>query len=634
MSSMPHVKDWEHFTFGYSVLGRQIARVVHPVRGINIGQDGNGRLLPSSSSQSLCSDSRDDDSRCSVCNPGHLAQNKFASILLDETRRMGQLIDGTNIYHGESVHSVMENYDEDNSYLKVQTSARQIKAKYVVVAEGSLSRTRQQHGGVMAGNPEMQHLINVHFRTNANLSKRLMERMETVGMLHFVFNEALVGAFVCHNLEDGEWVLQIPYFPPYQEAVDFTEQKVRQMVKAGLTGGSDDTDNSINHIDILSIKPWTMSSTVAQRYLIGKKKRIILAGDAAHAFPPAGGFGMNTGIQDAHNLAWRLAKTIEEETEEQSTSNPSHLELYESERRPIASQNAALSVRNYNRTLDVAKACYLNADHPSLLKYVMESPPFSFSPLSIRQKTFGTAVTTAMMPLSNLAKDGNIYGGHIVRNVRNILQSSGGLPLLFPRFEIGFSYDASQSLDDNDDTAGYQPKIAVGFRLPHVDVEIMSGPSRVQNASMRRMKDDVTAITTTLTDVEAQVNERWDSSMRPKHSVIMSCPFPSNEIVSQVKKWIRSQWGEHIHASMNEFELYFDRCTAMTRVESLTRSVKQDSDIEGQCILFDSNADFRMLQDNYENIENERHSFLALLVRPDGHIQDIKRFTSDSLHSD
>jgi 2-polyprenyl-6-methoxyphenol hydroxylase-like FAD-dependent oxidoreductase len=35
--------------------------------------------------------------------------------------------------------------------------------------------------------------------------------------------------------------------------------------------------------------------------------RVFLAGDAAHRFPPAGGFGMNTGVQDAHNLAWKLA---------------------------------------------------------------------------------------------------------------------------------------------------------------------------------------------------------------------------------------------------------------------------------------------------------------------------------------
>jgi 2-polyprenyl-6-methoxyphenol hydroxylase-like FAD-dependent oxidoreductase len=39
----------------------------------------------------------------------------------------------------------------------------------------------------------------------------------------------------------------------------------------------------------------------------GAYGNVFLVGDAAHRFPPAGGFGMNTGIQDAHNLAWKLA---------------------------------------------------------------------------------------------------------------------------------------------------------------------------------------------------------------------------------------------------------------------------------------------------------------------------------------
>jgi FAD binding domain len=38
--------------------------------------------------------------------------------------------------------------------------------------------------------------------------------------------------------------------------------------------------------------------------------RVFLAGDAAHRFPPAGGFGMNTGVQDVHNLAWKLAAVL------------------------------------------------------------------------------------------------------------------------------------------------------------------------------------------------------------------------------------------------------------------------------------------------------------------------------------
>ena len=53
-----------------------------------------------------------------------------------------------------------------------------------------------------------------------------------------------------------------------------------------------------------TVSPWHMTAQVAERYRAG---RIFLVGDAAHRFPPTGGLGLNTGVQDAHNLAWKLA---------------------------------------------------------------------------------------------------------------------------------------------------------------------------------------------------------------------------------------------------------------------------------------------------------------------------------------
>ncbi|MET9264245.1 FAD-dependent oxidoreductase [Amycolatopsis sp. NPDC004079] len=67
---------------------------------------------------------------------------------------------------------------------------------------------------------------------------------------------------------------------------------------------------------------WRSNTRLADRYREG---RVFLAGDAAHVHSPAGGQGMNTGIQDAHNLGWKLA-----------TGAPGLLDTYESERRPIA----------------------------------------------------------------------------------------------------------------------------------------------------------------------------------------------------------------------------------------------------------------------------------------------------------
>jgi len=319
----------------------------------------------------------------------------------------------------------------------------------------------------------MQNLINIHFRTNSQLSNMLMKGSDQA-MLHFVYNSQLVGAFVCHDGRKGEWVLQVPFFPPYQTMDDFSIDKVRDMIWAGL-GVVDSHAAKECDFDVLSIRPWTMSSLVAQRY-VNKSNNMILVGDAAHAFPPAGGFGMNTGLQDAHNLAWRLAFLLQHSSNHCMAN--SILAKYESDRKPIATQNAALSVRNYNRTLRIAKACYLDAQHPALLTTVLGSPPMSLLPLETRQDMFRRLVRVAMMPLSSLASlKSSLHANHIERNVRSILESGGSLPLVFPKYEIGFSYehDAAQSKkeDASDDTKGYYPRMKVGHRLPHVILEVL-----------------------------------------------------------------------------------------------------------------------------------------------------------------
>jgi hypothetical protein len=78
-------------------------------------------------------------------------------------------------------------------------------------------------------------------------------------------------------------------------------------------------------VKILGIDPWVAAAEVAERYRVG---RVFLAGDAAHHMPPTGGFGLNTGVQDAHNLAWKLAAVLE------GWACPDLLDTYEVERRP------------------------------------------------------------------------------------------------------------------------------------------------------------------------------------------------------------------------------------------------------------------------------------------------------------
>ncbi len=88
-------------------------------------------------------------------------------------------------------------------------------------------------------------------------------------------------------------------------------------------------------IEFLGHKSWTAGQAlVADRFGAG---RIVLAGDAAHLFTPTGGFGMNTGVDDAANLAWKIAALIG------GWGGPNLLASYETERRPIAFRNTGMA---------------------------------------------------------------------------------------------------------------------------------------------------------------------------------------------------------------------------------------------------------------------------------------------------
>jgi hypothetical protein len=81
---------------------------------------------------------------------------------------------------------------------------------------------------------------------------------------------------------------------------------------------------------------------MVDRYRVG---RVFLAGDAAHVHSPAGGQGMNTGIQDAVNLGWKLAHVV-------AGADPALLDTYEAERLPVAADVLGLSTRLISRGFD------------------------------------------------------------------------------------------------------------------------------------------------------------------------------------------------------------------------------------------------------------------------------------------
>jgi putative polyketide hydroxylase len=108
---------------------------------------------------------------------------------------------------------------------------------------------------------------------------------------------------------------------------DFPEGRVSELVReaAGLPDVAVSLRPQIPGTDVKMLG-FAIGAQVAQQYRVG---RIFLVGDAAHIVPPTGGLGANTGIQDAHNLAWKLAAVI------QGEAGPALLDTYHDERRPV-----------------------------------------------------------------------------------------------------------------------------------------------------------------------------------------------------------------------------------------------------------------------------------------------------------
>uniref|UniRef100_A0AAV1T588 FAD-binding domain-containing protein n=1 Tax=Peronospora matthiolae TaxID=2874970 RepID=A0AAV1T588_9STRA len=361
---------------------------------------------------------------------------------------------------------------------------------YVIGADGAHSLVRQLCGIDMVGSCNLQSIANVHF-TSKVLSKAARENP---AMLYFVFNKDVVGILIAHDLNRGEWVFQIPFFPP-QESIpwDFSIAQCKEIIRCVLPKNVKVSDNDIN---ILSAGQWRMGARVAKQYDAGKQ-RVFLVGDAAHQFPPAGGFGMNTGLQDAHNLVWKLALAIQMNSEHSSAGrvdSQALLQSYGRERLQIAKINTQVSLRNVARIMKIPQALHVSHDHAQMLAKFINSAPMQLLPLRAQREIAQRIMRVGKMPLGLLdeAEDvdgpGSMLGSRMRASVQDIVTHRKSIGMLFYHFDIGFSYDACSwaarakrlmedtALDQsaefrtengvNDDTT-YSPTVCVGERFPH-----------------------------------------------------------------------------------------------------------------------------------------------------------------------
>ncbi|MFL1428175.1 MULTISPECIES: FAD-dependent monooxygenase, partial [unclassified Nocardiopsis] len=253
----------------------------------------------------------------SPTSPVTVDQNEVERVLLRNV-----LADGHELLSRTEVESLTEAPGGVRAELVDRETGRRtaLVARYVIAADGHRSRTRDALGIGTSGIGNLCRYVNIPF--TCDLSDALNGRSVALAYLDRPARNTMLTRL------DGpdRWILMVPLDP--DGAPPLTGERCADLVRAAV--GSESVDPVIldDFLDRRRRLPeWDLSSWVADQYSSG---RVLLAGDAAHVMPPAGGLGGNVGVQDAHNLAWKLALVLRGE------AAPSLLDTYEQERRPVA----------------------------------------------------------------------------------------------------------------------------------------------------------------------------------------------------------------------------------------------------------------------------------------------------------
>ncbi|MFE3548367.1 FAD-dependent oxidoreductase [Streptomyces kronopolitis] len=241
------------------------------------------------------------------------SQNDLEPVLLKYAR--GQ---GGDIRFGTELTSYTEDADGIHAQLHNRETgeSRSVHAQYLIAADGPRSPVRGTLDITHSGPGTLFHNVSVTFRSK-NLKNVVGDRRFVVC---YITNPDGEGALLPVD-NDEQWVFHVPWAYDRGETLEaFTDQRLTAHIRAAA--GDPDID-----VEITGKAPWHAANRVADSYGRG---RVFLAGDSAHEMPPTGAFGSNTGIQDAHNLAWKMAAVL------QGWAGPGLLDTYQPERRSVA----------------------------------------------------------------------------------------------------------------------------------------------------------------------------------------------------------------------------------------------------------------------------------------------------------
>nr|AFY23037.1 TamF [uncultured bacterium] len=239
-------------------------------------------------------------------------QDQFEPILRARAEELG-----ADVRFGVELVELTQDADQVRAVVRDRGTGeeRVVVASYVLACDGAQSPLRERAGITLSGPGVLAHQAGILFR--ADLGPALRGRTFVLCLVApLVESSDHLNILLSRNL--NRWTLSVPYDPERGEDLD--PRRCTELVRAA-TGLPDVA------VEVLGVDRWPMRGLVSDRFRDG---RVFLVGDAAHVLPPTGGFGGNSCVEDAHNIAWKLAAVLD------GTAGPALLDTYEAERLPRA----------------------------------------------------------------------------------------------------------------------------------------------------------------------------------------------------------------------------------------------------------------------------------------------------------